>query len=138
MSLLSEYELYMASPEWEQLRMTHPDPPQCIACDSTRELQMHHMRYPENIWETEHWQCCWLCVRCHECFHRGLIAGRKQGYELKCASDSALKDFTRAVIRAQRRSEECRPAFADLTNLSPQKLAAWFTRDRQIKQRRRP
>lgn len=120
----AEYNCYIASPQWAALKESHPDPKECVACGSVYKklLHLHHMRYPANIWETEHSDCCWLCIGCHECFHRGIVAGRKQGHALAGTS----KDFTKAVIRVERAQESYQPAGETLRGLSGEGLIAWL------------
>jgi len=98
------YEEYMRSDDWEHLKRTHPSKRECVACETQRNLQMHHMRYPADIWETRHSDCCWLCEGCHEAFHRACTCERE-----KYQAWAIYVDRTGMIIRAQRQEEECQP-----------------------------
>lgn len=95
-----EYEAYMQSEAWEAVKESHPDAPICIACDSSRRIHLHHMHYPESIWDTRPSDCCWLCERCHELFHRAVLGERKKYQEW-----AVTKNRTRLLIEAQRNEE---------------------------------
>ena len=132
-----EYAQYLESPEWQALKDTHPDPKQCIFCETWLRPHLHHMRYPANIWDTRHEDCCWLCEPHHEMFHRGLEAGRRKGYALTCAWDGALKDFTKAVIRAQEKSERDSNGFEVLRGMTGEQLATWLKGESSPRARKR-
>ena len=124
MDRTAEYDFYILSPQWGKLKDTHPDPQFCAYCTRDRNLHMHHMRYPANIWDTKHEDCCWLCERCHDCFHRGLIAGRAQGYVL----DGTSKGFTLAVIKVQYARESYVPAAKIFEGLTVEQVVQRLSR----------
>jgi hypothetical protein len=68
--LYPAYRKYINSPLWTQLKLTMPGPRECLACGSIDNLDLHHMFYPPNIFDTKHCHCCWLCRKCHELFHK--------------------------------------------------------------------
>lgn len=64
------YQEYINSAAWAKLKRTMPGPKMCVACGSTEGLHLHHMYYPEDIYKTKHFHCCWLCIECHNSFHK--------------------------------------------------------------------
>lgn len=69
----------------------------CAACRTNRRLHLHHMIYPPDIWQTTPDQCCWLCDRCHETFHRA---------PAKYIAMARTEGITAMVVRAQRDEED--------------------------------
>jgi hypothetical protein len=65
-----QHKKYTESAEWNELRRTMPGKRKCAACASTAELNLHHMFYPDDLFQTKHCHCCWLCRTCHLAFHR--------------------------------------------------------------------
>ena len=61
---------YIESEQWQELRRTMPGPRQCVVCEETGDLNLHHMHYPQNLYQTLHCHCVWLCRACHQAFHR--------------------------------------------------------------------
>jgi hypothetical protein len=97
-----KHENYIASEEWAQLRRTMPGPRQCVFCGSTCDLNLHHMVYPKDIYQTRHHHCCWLCRRCHEAFH-----ARVRGtWRDENRSEQKLINMTKRIIARQLRSLE--------------------------------
>ena len=68
------YREYLSSTKWAEIKKTMPGPRICVACDTSKELDLHHMYYPADIYTTRHCHCCWLCRNCHEAFHRRIPA----------------------------------------------------------------
>ena len=73
----TEYEVwsqlhreYIESEQWQELRRTMPGPRMCVVCGETGDLNLHHMHYPQNLYQTLHCHCVWLCRSCHQAFHR--------------------------------------------------------------------
>ena len=64
------HDEYIQSTQWRELRRTMPGPRQCAVCETKAELNLHHMYYPQNLFQTLHCHCVWLCRSCHEAFHR--------------------------------------------------------------------
>lgn len=96
----AEYDAYIRSEAWGELKQSHPDRRACVACERPDDLQLHHMRYPANIWDTRASDCCWLCEACHEMFHRACTGERK-----KYQAWATTSDRTVMLIRAQREEE---------------------------------
>lgn len=111
----ADYLEYMQSEQWAQLKETHADPRECVACYATKALHLHHMHYPENIWDTQPGHCCWLCIRCHEMFHRAVMGERK-----KYQAWATDKNRTVMLINAQRKDEgmEILPAIERILNIA--------------------
>ena len=65
---------YIKSPEWEHLKATKVIfcPPKCVACEETAKLDLHHMRYPADLFDTALSDVCWLCRRHHKAFHKSI------------------------------------------------------------------
>ena len=63
------YQEYLTSEAWVKLKESMPGPHECLACNAVEGLHLHHIYYPENVWETKHCHCCWLCASCHSMFH---------------------------------------------------------------------
>ena len=100
--LNERYEKYMESKEWSNLKKTMPGPRQCFSCQSSENLQLHHMQYPEDIYATKHHHCCWLCGRCHRAFHSRVPSQIR----LKHHDYSWLRKKTiRIIKRALRKNE---------------------------------
>lgn len=95
-----EYEAYINSEAWDELKLKHPSRRECVACDTRHNLRMHHMRYPENIWDTIPADCCWLCEGCHEAFHRACV-GERSKYKAWAVSPGRVA----MIVRAQRQEE---------------------------------
>jgi hypothetical protein len=93
------YEAYLQSEIWMELKavMTRRRPYECVACGRDRALQLHHMRYPADIWKTEPEHCCWLCDRCHEMLHRA---------PAKYIAIAVTESLTARVVQAQRDEED--------------------------------
>lgn len=98
----SEYTAYINSPQWAKLKRKMPGERRCLACLSPDFLHLHHMYYPEDIWNTRHCHCCWLCRDCHEIFH-GRFRG---GMELPRETWEILRKRTRKIIIGLRNSIE--------------------------------
>jgi hypothetical protein len=66
-----EYLKYLNSQEWGRLRLDalaqHGD--RCTTCPSYLNIQLHHLFYPENIWETKVDHVIPLCKACHDRAH---------------------------------------------------------------------
>lgn len=65
-----QHREYIESDQWHELRRTMPGPRQCVVYQETGDLNLHHMHYPNNLYQTLHCHCVWLCRSCHEAFHR--------------------------------------------------------------------
>lgn len=69
-----KYKEYLNSNEWKQLKERKSKKRQgakkCIACNSRADLNLHHMLYRKNWNDTEPYDTCWLCKRCHGVFHK--------------------------------------------------------------------
>jgi len=112
MNFSPEYEAYMCSEEWKTLRSRHPSPRQCVACDATYNLRLHHMIYPEDIWKTQPHHCCWLCEGCRDAFHRACTGERKK-YQAWATEPWKVK----MIVQAQRKEEGWQSAGDLLKNM---------------------
>ena len=92
-----EYERYLESDEWNTVKQRKQGPRKCVGCDGRRGLQLHHMVYPKDIWQTRPEHCCWLCDRCHGVLHRA---------PAKYIAIATTDGWTRMVIHAQQKEED--------------------------------
>lgn len=92
-----EYEQYLESGEWMDVKKAMSRRFFCVGCATKRALQLHHMIYPADIWQTRPEHCCWLCDRCHETLHRA---------PAKYIAIARTEGWTAMVIKAQREEED--------------------------------
>lgn len=114
LSRRAEYERYLHSPAWEDIKYAKRDRYWCVGCGRDRYLQLHHMIYPADIWDTKSRHCCWLCERCHETLHRA---------PAKYIAIAVTEGYTKMVIQAQRDEE------AGMTN-----MRNWAATSKSIKE----
>ena len=110
------YREYVKSPVWAQLKDTMPGEKECVGCGSTVRLHLHHMYYPQDVFDTRHKHCCWLCKRCHRILHRlyrnGIHVGKRSWLWLKQETARVIQEEL-ASHRPIRESEEELAAFRD-------------------------
>ncbi len=93
---------YIQSSQWAELRRTMPGPRECAVCETKAELNLHHMYYPKNLFQTLHCHCVWLCRACHEAFHRrvrGIIPRNEKTWD-------QLRQNTVKIVRRELNSSK--------------------------------
>ena len=89
-----QHKRYTDSPEWNELRRTMPGKRKCVACVATTDLNLHHMFYPDDLYQTKYCHCCWLCRTCHQAFHRRV----KGTLSLPKKTWADLRKHTRKIV----------------------------------------
>lgn len=71
---MSEYELYLQSPEWRERReqLMETVGASCEFCGNEEHLQVHHLSY-EDLGQESLQQLAVLCKWCHADWHEGLL-----------------------------------------------------------------
>jgi len=115
-----EYDAYICSDDWKTLHSMHPSPRECVACNVTYNLRLHHMIYPKDIWKAQWYHCCWLCEGCHDCFHRACTGER---LKYKAWATDAWK--VAMIVRAQRKEEDMEPIGATLAKMRFLQRSDW-------------
>lgn len=106
----AEYEEYLNSEDWAQVKHEKHLRRICVGCGRNRGLELHHMIYPADIWQTKSEHCCWLCDRCHELLHRA---------PAKYIAMATTEQITRMVIEAQKNEEDGFVGMASWARSSP-------------------
>ncbi len=89
-----EYEAYLKSPTWKALRQRAIDiTPYCVLCSSSKNLQVHHRKYPKILGEE---LVIWLTVLCKTCHsrHHGNQTETKKSKKKKKRIGHSDKDKT--------------------------------------------
>lgn len=92
----AEYEAYLASPKWQQLRTAalERDGQACRICNATRRLDVHHRTY-KHFGDEPLGDLVVLCRECHELFH----SGRRIADRSKQVKRRIPKHLRRADVR---------------------------------------
>lgn len=67
-----KYEDYLQSDSWKDIsnKRKNIDGNKCFCCGSSERLQVHHVRYPQNWFDTETDDLRTLCKDCHLVVHK--------------------------------------------------------------------
>lgn len=66
-----KYKVFLASPEWEAMKqkVLKRDNYKCVKCSETGYLQVHHLKYPKDLYKDHCELLITLCDECHEKVH---------------------------------------------------------------------
>ena len=65
------YHDYLKSEHWSRFKAEKEkvEKKECLACQSSLNVQLHHMKYRTPLEDAELDDTCWLCPDCHKSFH---------------------------------------------------------------------
>lgn len=94
---------------WATLRSNHLRTyPECRACDSDRDVVVHHLRYRGPAGESEHsGDLVTLCTACHDNLHREL--GRSPKFEHQLAVINGRRLYRDLALMTAMAENETRP-----------------------------
>lgn len=69
---MSAYSGYLASAEWRSVsaERRYIDGYKCVCCGATEGLNVHHLYYPKDVYDTTSEMLVTLCHACHRLVHR--------------------------------------------------------------------